>query len=732
MSSFWYQKQLRILQTVFREIDIINYDAHAVVEYMEQIRANCLVVNGGGIVDFFRHDLPTANPNRFMSKSDILADITTACHAHNITVMVRVDFRGVERHIYEQHPDWFSLDAAGNPIASIRPEMAPSNALYIPCYNSFYRNEHAFNFIDALFQQYDIDGIWENSFSQDGICYCRTCQTLYQQDRGKELPHGGDFLSSTYDEYRKWKEDRANIHLRNAQRAVKKHGDDKAYCAEIFSLYHDRYQQTSLDLYNIRDHFDFLVSPCFTANGQPLSAPSTLIKFLQSMAPQKTPVVLFGHLGSDGGGRMRYVSSPVAETRAWLWETVSAGGSFWDVTFNGHHSGDAPDRRAALLPRDAYAYLEQYEEQLSHQQAVADVDIFYSRDTRDTYLTKGQGNDPFFARLQSTNEGGKPEEQYLSHITGMIQVLRDQHIQYTIRPEYQLTAAGLRNTRVLVLPDVACLSDEQIKVIRQFVHDGGSLLATHLTSLFDQNGIPREDFGLRDVFGCTWTGISKEMSHFGYQAVKHGHPLTSGLDETEFAANTGMNLLVRLLSESNAETPLTYVPRIHPQPPEYGWLPETQTDYATAIVNTYGKGKVIYFPYGIDRNVTTLGHEDFSLILANAYNYLLASKQQIVTNAPVSVYISLNQQPDQPHCYILHLVNYTSAPRRPIPQILPVYDINIESILAGNTIKSFKVLYGDTNIQLVREETQGQQHLKASIHIPRLQEYTGIWIETNA
>jgi hypothetical protein len=50
--QFWYQQPLRILQTVLREPDVINYDAASVVEYMKQSHCNVLVVNAGGIIDF--------------------------------------------------------------------------------------------------------------------------------------------------------------------------------------------------------------------------------------------------------------------------------------------------------------------------------------------------------------------------------------------------------------------------------------------------------------------------------------------------------------------------------------------------------------------------------------------------------------------------------------------------------------------------------------------------------
>ncbi|MEO5601768.1 MAG: hypothetical protein ABIR06_12655, partial [Cyclobacteriaceae bacterium] len=95
----WFHKPLRILQTVLREPDATHYNAKAVVDYMEKSGCNTLVVNGGGIVDFFQNPLPAANINSFMGKRDILKEITTACQSAGIRVIARVDFRGVEEHV---------------------------------------------------------------------------------------------------------------------------------------------------------------------------------------------------------------------------------------------------------------------------------------------------------------------------------------------------------------------------------------------------------------------------------------------------------------------------------------------------------------------------------------------------------------------------------------------------------------------------------------------------------
>jgi len=69
---YWYQRPLRILQTVLREPDAADYDAKAVVAYMEKTGSNTLVVNGGGVVDFFQNPLPASNVNSMMGNRDVL------------------------------------------------------------------------------------------------------------------------------------------------------------------------------------------------------------------------------------------------------------------------------------------------------------------------------------------------------------------------------------------------------------------------------------------------------------------------------------------------------------------------------------------------------------------------------------------------------------------------------------------------------------------------------------
>ena len=144
MNKYWYQEQVRILQTVLREKDAAQYDAAAVVRYMKETDSNCLVVNAGGVMDFFPNKTELGRPGRFLGSQDILKSLVKECHENQLRIIVRVDFRGVEKERYEQKPHWFGQNEDGSPL------MGWNDRIYRPCYTSFYGSGHAEEFIRKL------------------------------------------------------------------------------------------------------------------------------------------------------------------------------------------------------------------------------------------------------------------------------------------------------------------------------------------------------------------------------------------------------------------------------------------------------------------------------------------------------------------------------------------------------------------------------------------------------
>lgn len=660
MNRFWYQKPLRILQTVLREVDAIDYDPDAVVAYLKKARCNTLVINGGGIFDFFQNPLECASLTPFMKDRDILRDISEACRKSDIRLIVRVDFRGVEKRFYDRHPDWFARDENGSPIVS----NAMSLPLYAPCYESYYRNEHSVDFLNYLLEHYQIDGIWHNAVLCRGICYCDRCRKRFFEATGRQIPSAGSDSPAALDEYWKWKSQSARRNLELLRKTVKEHGADKAYAAEVFNMFDVKEPKTTgIDLYQAGEFFDFLVAVAFlTANNdnpryEDLGYASTLVRFLKAIDKKLCPVVLFGGNGTS----YRYVMDPPLDTRVWLREAASIGGGFWNCYFNGMHPLATNDRRNALLPADTYGFIEANEDLIVTLQPAADIAIYYSKPSKDYF-----GSDD------------EAEDAYCAAVRGMVRVLLEEHIQFSFLTDRTLDADHLKDIKVLGLPNAACLSDAQCRTIDEWVGNGGRLLATFQTSLFDEDGNERKDFGLSDSFGCTYSGSIENTRIDCFQYVDdRAHPILSRITATDMVKTAGKTVICAVREGTHVVT--RHIPKIVNQPPERAYRDRLFVDAPVITARCRGKGKSVYFANQADALCYSDGHEDFRNTLAGAFRFLLEAKETIKTDAPESVHIALTFSDGIPGKGMIAAVNHSSTPYRPLRSLVPIRGIRIEA-----------------------------------------------------
>lgn len=686
--SFWYNQPLRILQTVLREPDASRYDAKAVVAYMEKSACNTLVVNAGGIVDFFQNPLPAANVNSFMGNRDILKEITEACHVAGIRVIGRVDFRGVEEKIYRQFPDWFSVDKAQQPMQLdyTRPQ------LYASCYTGYYRNAHAEEFIKHLMKNYKLDGIWHNSIGISGICYCKHCEQAFRSTTGTTLPDLSTASEADLSKYMEWKSKVANSHMDRMKKTVKSFGDDKVYTAEVFSMFETGGRiHSGIDLYNARDHFDFLVSVAFLTGNtehiqyEDLTYANTIIKFLKSMSPEKEAIILYGGNGTSH----RYVMDPPVDLNVWLWQALAAGGRFWNCSFTGPHPADTHDRRNAFQNLEAYQFVKDHEKILANHTPVANIGIYYSRPTRLFYRNQNQEGDRFDASIK-----------------GMEGILIESHIPYDFIPDHQLSKNRLSKYQVVILPNVKCLSDKEIELLRNYSANGGNILATFETSLYDNNGRKRPDFGLADLFGCSFTGEKINTQKDCYQFIADPtHPIVNpDSSETELFINAGYTLLCK--TQPAAKKICTYVPIVHNQPPEKAWTTAWSVEFPTVLENTFKKGKILYFANQPDQISFEMGHPDVRNLLSRGVRYLAGNTIPIDTTAPQSVHVGLTRSAISPQEYIFSLVNTSSGPVRPLRSLIPVHDLHVKLNLEGNLPYQFNVLRSQGNYQVTNTSNE--------------------------
>jgi hypothetical protein len=306
---------------------------------------------------------------------------------------------------------------------------------------------------------------------------------------------------------------------------------------------------------------------------------------------------------------------------------------------------------------------------------------------------------------------------------GVEKVLTENHIPFNFIADDQVSEAKLKRYNTIILPGVRCISEKELALIRKFVNEGGNLIATYESSLYDEKGKLRRDFGLAELFGCHFKEkINTRKDCYQYISDKN-HPLVKpDSEKSELLLNAGFTLLCRPEPQSNVVC--TYVPVVHNQPPEKAWTTKWAKEYPTIIENRFGRGKVIYFANQPDVISYEMGHPDMRNLLLRSIRYLAGGTIPIVTNAPESVHAGLTQSAASPGEYVFSLVNTTSGPVRPIRNIVPVHDIHVTLTLGSNPV-SYKLLSPVSGIKI--EFING----KVEILIDRLEDYFSVFLKTS-
>src|SRR6185503_3582036 len=99
---------------------------------------------------------------------------------------------------------------------------------------------------------------------------------------------------------------------------------------------------------------------------------------------------------------------------------------------------------------------------------------------------------------QTFHQGITQGDRSADHVLGMYHALIEARVPFEMVHEGYLTADHLAPFKLVVLADAAALSDAQCDALRAYVKTGGSLLATFASSLYDETGQRRADFGLAD------------------------------------------------------------------------------------------------------------------------------------------------------------------------------------------------------------------------------------------
>jgi hypothetical protein len=273
---------------------------------------------------------------------------------------------------------------------------------------------------------------------------------------------------------------------------------------------------------------------------------------------------------------------------------------------------------------------------------------------------------------------------------GMLQALIRARIPYLpLHADYiDRDAAGLA---VLILPNLAAMSDAQCAAVLRFVERGGALFASGDSTLYNEGGDPRPDFALAGLFGAhaaggrraatgssqTYLRLKPEWRARGWgpkignepPAAGERHPVLRGFDETDILPYGGV--LEAMRTDPGVIVPLTFIPSFPAMPPETAWMREPKTNIPGLVLSERGKARIAYMPADIDRRYSRENLPDHGNLLANIVRWAAGGDIPLAVEGPGLVDCHLYEQSGK---LILHLVNLTSAGtwRAPLEELIPV------------------------------------------------------------
>jgi hypothetical protein len=271
--------------------------------------------------------------------------------------------------------------------------------------------------------------------------------------------------------------------------------------------------------------------------------------------------------------------------------------------------------------------------------------------------------------------GGQVMERFLSHALGVFRVGCEEHLPITLITDIDVRLERLKQYKVLILPNTAALSNEQVSAIRDYVRGGGGLVATCETSLFDELGHPRSNFALADLFGVDYEGRpaaptkrAEFDANFAILVNDQYWAQRQGAAEMRWGAGdilTGELIndprLAKIVNgvQASFKGPLVRMSDARaPMKRAMIMFPEGKEPIPAVVLGEQGKGRVVYMAAGFDAANFSYGYPYERVIMARAIKWAARESAPVEVEAPMCVQSTIFRQKDaEGERLVVHLFN---------------------------------------------------------------------------
>lgn len=664
----WHERPMRWAQLAFVENDPGHYDPAFWLDYFKRIHADGAVLSAGGYVAYYPTQVPLHHRSAWLGDSDVFGEMVAGCRQLGMAIIARTDPHAIHAEAFTAHPEWAAVDAQGQP----RSHWSMPNA-WVTCALGPYNFEFMTEVHREIMQRYRVDAIFSNRWAGHGLCYCDPCRRNFWDFRKLELPLDENPADPAWVHYLDWRQERLL--------ALCALWDGEIRRINPHACYIPNSGGGALSDLDMKRLGEMIPLPFADRQGRaglmpPWSNGKNAKEYRAVFG--KKPVGGMFNVGLEVAHRWKDSVQSEAELRIWAAEGIANGMRPWFVKF----AAVLHDQRWLQVVEDIYTWHHANERYFRNEAPLARVGLVYSQQT-------------------ATRYGGKQAQQKVEdHILGVYQALIEARIPFEMVHDQLLAAPHLQPFKTLILPNVAALSDGQCQQIRNFVKGGGGLVATFETSLYDEQGNKRPDFGLADLFGLHLAGALEGPLKNSYLFVEKDNAYPELLFGLEGAGRLiyGVYRLPVEMDSPMDRPPLTFVPP-YPDLPMEEVYPRTLHSLTPEVhLRSYGAGRVACFPWDIDRTFWEVLNPDHGRLLANAVRWVTNEELPVVVTGQGMLDVTLWRQA---HSLTVHLVNLTNpmTMRGFFREIIPLGAQTVRLRLpAGLAVKGVRLLKAGQSI----------------------------------
>ena len=643
-----FARPMRWAQLTLVENDPGRYDPAFWLDYFRRIKADAACLSAGGCVAYYPTQIPYHHRSAWMGESDPFGELVEGCRRLGMLIMARTDPHSILDDAYEAHPEWAAVDAEGQPR---RHWAAPHR--WVTCAHGPYNFEFMTEVHREIMQMYGVAAIFSNRWAGSGTCYCEHCQRAFYDAYHLPLPRTRDPKDPSWRSYILWQQQNLFALWQRWDQVIQEVRPDARYVPNSGGG-----ALSSLNMRIMGERSEILFADRQARRGlmAPWAAGKNAKEYRATLGTK--PVGGIFSVGVEEHYRWKDSVQTSSEIEAWVADATAQGLRPWFTKFG----GVLYDQRWLAPVEDIYRWQADIEPYLRNTANLATVAMVYSQQTAAYY-------------------GGEQAQQKVEdHSLGWYQALIEARIPFEMVHDELLDAEHVDRFKVLILPNIAALSEAQCQQLRGYVARGGSLIATHETSLYDAWGVRREHLGLADLFSCDVAGPVEgplQNAYLNIDACSDGsyHRLLQGLEGVGRIIH-GAQRLPTTPNVAGTPSPLTLVPSYPDLPMEEVYPRQEHTDVPEVYTRELGAARIVYFPWDIDRTFWEVLCVDHGRLLANAVRWALNEPLPVEIKGDGVLDVSLWRQANS---LTLHLVNLTNPMlmKGPQRQVYPIGPLTV-------------------------------------------------------